>query len=50
MKRHSEYQDTKAHRNRDKYDADSASFTGRSTVVNALVESVLNPFFVLGRR
>lgn len=37
-------------RNTDKYDQRDGSASNGSTVTGALIESVWNPFFVLGRR
>jgi len=41
---------TSAARNADKYDNPMAGRRGQSSVAEAVVESVLNPFFVLGSR
>jgi hypothetical protein len=37
-------------RNADKYDSPATDRRDQSTVTGAVVESFLNPFFVLGRR
>ena len=50
MKLFSKKSNTRAVRSSNKYDAPATDNRAQSTVVSALVESVLNPFFVLGRR
>jgi len=50
MRRHIKASDEDTGRNRDKYDRGVDAHTKQAGVVGALVESVLNPFFVLGRR
>jgi hypothetical protein len=42
--------DEDARLNRDKYDRQPDAHPGHPGLVGALVETVLNPFFILGRR
>lgn len=50
MKFFAKRRDAAATRNADKYDSPVADRRDQSTVTGAVVESFLNPFFVLGRR
>jgi hypothetical protein len=50
MKFFAKRQSAAATRNADKYDSPAVDRRDQSTVTGAVVESFLNPFFVLGRR
>ncbi len=50
MTRRNENTNTTRPRNMDKYDRPAESWDSKPGILNALTETVLNPFFVLGRR
>lgn len=50
MKRRMSHPDENGLPNRDKYDQGPSNYRAQPGLVGALVETVLNPFFVLGQR
>ena len=50
MSKRNEQTNTARPRNMDKYDRPAENWDAESGILNALTETVLNPFFVLGRR